>query len=171
MEFPLEPSTSDDKCAMCLNISHAIERGHIGCLEYYRQQRCVWPAYATATAVLCGRLDVLQYLREHGCPWDAHTSHWAAAKNDLVFLRYCHNNNCPLSSRTVLRAARGQNTAAIKYIYEHCGDVVTWEKSNLEGFESDESINENVKEYLRSVADSWRNGENQSSWINPAKRL
>lgn len=162
-----------DGCSFCTDTKMAIGISHLSCLDKIYKQTRVWHPDTTAVLPL-GFLRVtpilfLKYAVENGCPWSPLTT-LIAAKWDLVeHLKYVVEHGCPWHPDTTITAAHHASVQCLKYIYEQCGDVAIWEQSKLEDFETDEDINEKTKTYLRSVADSWRNGENQSSWIKPAK--
>lgn len=143
-------------------------RGHVECVIFYQQQTQDWPAKATSTAAVYDQFDILQYLCENGCPWNPRTTFWAATNESMQMLKYCLDNNCPWDPNTALAAAQ-RNKEWIQHIYEHYGDAATWDINMLEDFETNTYINEETKEYLRSVADSWKRGDNKTTWVKPAK--
>jgi len=80
----------------------------------------------------------------HGCPWDPETTYWAVINGHLDCLRY---------------------------IYEHCGDDVSWEGSRLETLDLHE-ISEECQEFIEQVRDSWEKEMNTTgaNLIKPAKQ-
>jgi hypothetical protein len=45
------------------------------------------------------------------------------------------------------------------YIYENCGDIVSWEDANLEkGFKH---FSEEIQDYINSVREDWKCGLNR----------
>lgn len=169
MNRTCEKAAADQVCEFCTDISAAVIHDHVKCLKYYHTKNQDWPQWVSVSASMYPSIEVLQYLCENGCPWHPQTTFYAAYVGCLDALKICFNNHCPWDPMTAKQAARKGHILCLKWIYENCGDVATWDINNLEDFETDELINEETKEYLRSVADSWKNGDNNTTWIKPAK--
>ena len=95
--------------------------------------------------------------------WDRDTT-WGASENGyLECLRYAHKNGCEWDPNTTWGVAYEGQLACLKYIYEHCGDVATWENSNLE-YRFEEFPKE-IQDYIDSVREDWKHGLNrQQLW-------
>jgi len=51
----------------------------------------------------------------------------------------------------------------LKYIYENCGDVATWEDAKLEDKTGalSENFPKEIRDYIDSVRDDWKRGLNR----------
>lgn len=131
-------------CGSCQTTEDAAENGHLACLQYAHQSGWTWHPDTTHAAAQNGHLDCLQCAHESDCPWHPDTTYAAARDGHLAYLQY---------------------------IYENCGDVATCEKSGLENFEQNAMIPEHIKEFLRSVQEDWKNGNNIGALVKPARTL
>jgi hypothetical protein len=61
--------------------------------------------------------------------------------------------------RTTWDAATSGDLESLVYIYEHCGDVATWENANLEN--EFEKFGLKVRDFIDRVRESWKCGLNR----------
>ena len=132
--------------------------GHLECLKYARENGCPWQPETTSAAAAYGHLKCLKYAHEHGCPWHPDTTRYAACYGHLECLKYAHENGCPWHPHTT-RAAAVNALECLKYIYEHCGDIVTWEDSDLEN--KFEKFSEECQNFIKSIKEEWKAGLNR----------
>lgn len=114
-------------------------------------------------------MNCLRFNIELGCSRSECVIYWALLFENMECLQYGHLQRCPWPKNAGLLAAQNKTMDCLRYIYECCGNDVTWEDSGLDDFEDEESIPESVKAYLRNVAESWKNGDNRTVNIKPAK--
>ena len=67
--------------------------------------------------------------------------------------------SCEWHPRTTYAAARHGELECLMYIYEKCGDVATWENSNLE--KDFEDFPKEIRDYIDSVRENWKSGLNR----------
>lgn len=133
----------DFPCGICVNTFDAASKGHVQCLKF---------------------------AEAHGYSWHDATSSAAAAHGKLNCLQFIFEHDLPCTSHTALITARMGHLKCLRFIYEYCGEKVTWKQSRLQDFEENDLIPEHIKEYLRSVQDDWKSGNNIGAWITPARR-
>lgn len=157
-------------CGTCDNTCDASKKGHLECLKYAKQHQFPFVPAARSNAAANGHLSCLQFLHENIRPCDGITILHAAKCGHVDCLRFCHEQGCTWPSSTCFVAANWAQIASLKFIYENCGDLFSWSASYLEDFEDSIHFPESVKEYLRSIAESWRQGLNCTVDIKPAKQ-
>ena len=101
-------------------------------------------------------------------------STWYIAYNGHVeCLKYAHKNHteasCVWHSETTRVAALRGYLECLMYIYEYCGDIVSWEDADLEY--KLERFPEKIQEYINNVREDWKTGLNRPGmWTKSAKR-
>ncbi len=128
--------------------------GHLDCLKYAHEHGCPWDPTTTRAAAHNGYLECLKYAHENGCPWDPQTTWAAACYGNLECLKYAHKQGCPWHPATARSATYNGHLECLKYIYEHCGDIATWEDSDLE--HKFEKCSEECQNFIKSVKEEWK---------------
>lgn len=142
--------SSHSCCKDCHTPRAAAYYGHSECLRFHLERDCSDTYGVIYWIFFNGKVDNLKYVHSKGCSWP-----------ELRLLSGC------LPALSLL--ARRGHLECLQYLYECCGNEVIWEDSGLENFEKDATIPESIKVYLRGVADSWKNGENRTVNLKPAK--
>ena len=126
--------------------AYAVHGGHLGVLQWLREQGCPWDGYTCASAALgghlavlqwarangapwnegaCwsaavgGHLEVLQWLREHGAPWNEQTCAQAAGAGHPEVLQWARGHGCPWDEDTCSSAAQGGHMSVLQWAREH----------------------------------------------------
>lgn len=128
-----------------------------------------WHTNTTVDAAQADMIDCMIFAHENGCPWHRYTLQSAVTNGSNRCFVYAHENGAPWVRFTVSWAADYENEYALKHIYKNCGDICPWIGSGLEDFEEQDFSSE-IKDYLRSVQDSWKRGDNTPSTPKPVKR-
>ena len=76
---------------------------------------------------------------------------------EYIFLSYEEGNKWN-------KDAEDRKLECLKFIYENCGDVATWQDSYLDYYFR--FFSGDVQDYIDSVKDNWEVGTNKSSGIN-----
>ena len=137
----------------------AAENGHLECLRYAHENGCEWHPETTWGAADYANLECLRYAHDNGCEWHPETTWGAASSGNLECLKYAHVNGCEWHPATAFFAAWNGHLECLMYIYEHCGDVATWENANLE--KNFEEFPEEIQAYINSVREDWEAGLNK----------
>ncbi|CAN0374835.1 unnamed protein product, partial [Ectocarpus sp. 12 AP-2014] len=82
----------------------AAKGGHLGVLQWLRDNGCPWDEGTCSYAAWGGYLEVLQWTRNNGCPWDKETCSKAAWRGHLEALQWARNNGCPWDKETCSKA-------------------------------------------------------------------
>jgi len=173
----------NEKCLR--STRRAAKLGHFGCLKEAYKNRGKWSDGTADYAARNGFLPALRYLHENGCPMEEATW-WAAKSGNIACLEYAHANGCELNKRVLLVAAEYGRVECLKYvlangcewnnhaprfaacsrrlkvlvyIYEHCGDVATWENANLEMRFRD--FCPEIQDFINNVREDWKAGLNK----------
>jgi len=95
------------------------------------------------------------------CEWEEATTLAAALSPEkpleYIFLSYEEGNKWN-------KDAEDRKLECLKFIYENCGDVATWQDSYLDYYFR--FFSGDVQDYIDSVKDNWEAGANKSSRIN-----
>jgi hypothetical protein len=105
----------------------------------------------------------LEYAHRNGCPWDPLTTFFAASYGNLKCLEYAHRNGCPWHPNTTWGAARYGHIDCLEYIFEYCGDIASWEESDLMNHAYD--FPKECKEFIENVKEEWKQGNVQTKNI------
>lgn len=160
---------SEAKDCCCPETHDAAFMRHYECLKKLHEQGASWDPETIGYIAANNDLEWLKFAVANGCPWDPQTTSFAAGHGSLKCLIFAHENEAPWHPDTAKFAAEYKHLECLEYIYENCGDVCPWVGSGLEDFEKSE-FSSDIKEYLRSIEKSWKNGENISVAPKPAKR-
>lgn len=155
-------------CGVCRNTADAAYYGHLTCLEWAVEHNVPWDPDTTCFAVGYGCPNCLRFAIEHGCPWHRDTTWVAAGNGRTTCLQFAVEHGCPWHLITSKCAACGGHLDTLQYIYEYGGHIDSWEESGLQDFE-DTNWSEDIKAYLRTVQEDWKNGRNTYSCVKPAK--
>lgn len=171
--------------AKCKDIITAMIYNHMPCLIYQYELSRYWPQGSVCDALVADFVEGLRFAHENGCPFDDNTTQIAAELGAIHCLKYAVENGCPMHPNTVASAIEYGNLACLqyahkkgasfqavnevmyrvayagyldilKYLYEHCGDEVKYEDTNLCGKEDSCEIPPEIREYLLEVTEDWK---------------
>ena len=103
-----------------------------------------------------GHLDCLEYAHRNGGQWHPDTTRVAASNGHLECLECAHLNGCPWDPETTRTAAKYGRLNCLEYIFEYCGDVVTWENA---GLMNTDRFPKESKEFIEKVKEEWKRGD------------
>ena len=143
----------------CRNTRTAAWYGHIDCLKFAVSNGCEWHSDTTWAAVYNGHKDCLEFAVLNGCEWDQRTTYVAAWNGHKDCLEFAVSNGYEFYPRTTYIAAANGHIDCLEYIFEYCGDIVTWENSDLE--KDFDNFPQKIQKYIQSVKEEWKAGFNR----------
>lgn len=119
-----------------------------------------WNPFTTYYLAGNGHSDCLEFVVNNGCPWHPCTMYNAAINGHIKCLKIAINigirsGKLSWHSYATCHAAEHNRKDIVKYIFEKCKDLVSWEDSRLQ--ERMYRFPQSMQNYIESIRAEWIN--------------